>query len=99
MNTIDQGINFQMSSLRHCSARYSQETEWLLEADVDEFYVPTRAFTGHPRNEHLSIYDCPVKPLVELLKNWLYAEADAIAVSRVTFKNQGIYKLDNDSSV
>lgn len=90
---IDQGKNFQLSSLRHCSQKFGSATEWLLDADVDEFYVPTRAFTGHSRADTASIYNCPIRPLVALLDQFIYVAADAIAVARVTYKNQGIVEL------
>lgn len=95
----DQGINYQMSSLRHCSSVYGPESEWILESDVDEFYVPTESFTGYSARDNPSIYECPISPLAKLLEHWIYLEADALAVSRVTVKNQGIFKLDEGTSV
>lgn len=95
----DQGIKFQISSLRHCSQTYGPASDWILDADVDEFYIPTRAFTGTSNQDSSTIYHCPIKPLVATLQNFVYQDADAIAVARVTFKNQGILKLEDDASV
>lgn len=80
-------------------SRYASKSEWIIEADTDEFYVPTRAFTGVSLRNDPSIYECPIRPLPELLKNFIYKSADAIGVARVTFKNNGIVKLDDDASV
>jgi hypothetical protein len=99
IQSTDQGDKFQLSSLRHCSQTYGQNSDWLLDSDVDEFFIPTRAFTGTRTQAESRIYDCPVRPLAKLLDNWLYKTADAIIVSRVTFKNQGVIELPEDASV
>lgn len=98
MKMIDQGGKYQISALQHCSQTYANTSEWLLEADTDEFYVPTRAFTGISSRLHPLIEDCPIRPLHELLQNFMYKDADAVAVGRVTFKNQGIVRLPADAS-
>lgn len=93
--------NFQLATLQHCSRTYSSQVDWLLDCDADEFYVPTEAFTGRPARDVPTLLDLPtVPPLADLLRrNALYDEADAIAVSRVTFKNQGIQRLPDGASV
>lgn len=97
---IEQGGAYQMAALRHCSAKYAAEVEWLIDCDVDEFYIPTQSFTGMYTTDRPTVAELPFRPLATLLKNnALYTEADAIAVSRVAFKNQGIQRLSGGASV
>ncbi|GAA5917793.1 hypothetical protein JCM6882_004546 [Rhodosporidiobolus microsporus] len=96
----DQGGHFQMNSLETCSRTYASETDWILDTDVDEFYVPTPALSSTTRRRPLSTTDMPDKPLLTLLAdNWLYHTADVVAASRVTFKNGGFDRLPNEASV
>ncbi|SGY17715.1 BQ5605_C015g07869 [Microbotryum silenes-dioicae] len=95
----NQGGNFQINSLEHCSRYHATKTQWILDCDVDEFYVPTPVLTGSP-NRALRIDEMPEAPLRSMLaSNWLYQNADAVVVSRVTWKNAGVDRLPEDGSV
>ncbi|SCV68165.1 BQ2448_286 [Microbotryum intermedium] len=95
----NQGGHFQINSLEHCSRYHATKTQWILDCDVDEFYVPTPALTGSP-NRALRIDEIPEAPLRSMLaSNWLYQNADAVVVSRVTWKNAGVDRLPDDGSV
>ncbi|BGP20205.1 hypothetical protein JCM10213v2_008342 [Rhodosporidiobolus nylandii] len=96
----EQGGHFQLNSLETCSRTYASQTDWLLDADVDEFYVIPHSLTSYSRSRPLLPQEMPEAPLYKLLSgNWLYNTADAIAVSRVTWKNSGIQQLPEEASV
>lgn len=96
----DQRGHYQTTALETCSRTYGPLTEWLVEADCDEFYVIIPTLTALTRTRRLDVTDMPERPLALLLSaNWLYKNADAVAVSRVTWKNAGIDHLPPDASV
>ncbi|GAA5871596.1 hypothetical protein JCM3774_006307 [Rhodotorula dairenensis] len=96
----DQQGHYQTTALETCSRTYGPATEWLVEADCDEFYVVTSTLTALTRGRGLDVGDMPERPLASLLTaNWLYKNADAVAVSRLTWKNAGIDELSVDASV
>jgi hypothetical protein len=100
VNRTDQVRHFQTNSLQTCSLTYAQKTDWLLDCDVDEFYVVPHSLVSYSRQVPLLPSDMPDKPLLRLLENnWLYQTADVVAVSRVTYKNGGIQKMAEDMSV
>ncbi|POY75493.1 hypothetical protein BMF94_1395 [Rhodotorula taiwanensis] len=92
--------HYQTTALDTCSRTYGPKTEWLVEADCDEFLVvvPTLLSTDHSRPLELS--DMPNRPLYILLdSNWLYKNADAVVVSRLTWKNAGFERLPDGVSL
>ncbi|TKA54511.1 hypothetical protein B0A53_03204 [Rhodotorula sp. CCFEE 5036] len=96
----DQAGHYQTTGLETCSRTYGPTTEWLLEADVDEFHVATPYFTGLNRSQPILLSDVPDQPLRRiLLDNWLYTGADAVVVSRMSFKNAGLERLPNEASL
>ncbi|GAA5863552.1 hypothetical protein JCM8547_007283 [Rhodosporidiobolus lusitaniae] len=96
----DQVRHFQTNSLETCSRTYANETDWLLDCDVDEFYVVPYSLQSYSRIRPLTLSDMPDKPLWNLLEgNWLYRTADVIAAARITWKNGGIERLPRDASV
>ncbi|GAA5985534.1 hypothetical protein JCM10908_007014 [Rhodotorula pacifica] len=96
----DQGGNYQNSALDTCARTYGSETEWLLVGDVDEFYVATPSLTATKRRQPSRIREMPAEPLWKLLsENPLYDTADAVVISRVTYKNAGFDRLPEDASV
>ncbi|GAA5982890.1 hypothetical protein JCM11641_002618 [Rhodosporidiobolus odoratus] len=96
----DQGGNFQLNSLETCSRTYASQTEWLLDADIDEFYVVPSSLTSHSHSRPLLPDEIPVRPLWRLLdENWLYKAADVVAANRVTWKNSGYKLLPEEASV
>lgn len=96
----DQAGHYQTAALETCSRLYGGTTDWLLEADLDEYHVPTPYLTGLNRSREIRIDEIPDQPVRKLLfDNWLYNNADAVAVSRVSFKNAGHEKLPDGSSV
>lgn len=101
-----QGNLFQRSALRHCSTFYAEDSEWLIDSDVDEFWFTTRTLSSDPfinsdpTDEEVDLSNPPDRPLVELLaKNPLYGNAGGIVVSRQIFKNQGIKRLKEGESL
>ena len=96
----DQKGHYQTTALETCSRTYGPKTEWLVEADCDEFYVVTEAMTGLTRSRSGDVTDIPQRPLAALLAgNWLFRNSDAVVVSRLTWKNAGIDELPPDASV
>ncbi|POY75499.1 hypothetical protein BMF94_1401 [Rhodotorula taiwanensis] len=96
----DQGGHYQTSALETCSRTYGPTTEWLLEADIDEFHVPTPALKGSAAAPASILGSTPKHPLRDLLlRTNNYADADAVVVSRVTFKNAGIKRLSDGASI
>ncbi|GAA5985625.1 hypothetical protein JCM10908_007047 [Rhodotorula pacifica] len=96
----DQAVHYQTTALETCSRTYGPTTEWLLEADMDEFHVATPYLTGVNRSQPILLADIPAQPLQKmLLDNWLYMGADAVVVSRISFKNAGWQRLAGGSSV
>ncbi|GAA5985637.1 hypothetical protein JCM10908_007053 [Rhodotorula pacifica] len=96
----DQVEHYQTTALETCSRTYGPVTEWLVEADCDEFYVITPAMTASLRSHGSDLSDVPRRPLAKLLaENWIYKKADAVVVSRLTWKNAGIDELPPDASV
>ncbi|BGP43531.1 hypothetical protein JCM10449v2_007566 [Rhodotorula kratochvilovae] len=96
----DQGGNFQLNSLETCSRTYGLLSDWILDCDVDEFYVATPALTSHQRLPGATTFEMPDQPLRRLLfDNFIYTSVDAIAASRVTWKNSGIKRLPEKASV
>ncbi|KWU45527.1 hypothetical protein RHOSPDRAFT_32830 [Rhodotorula sp. JG-1b] len=100
----DQKGHYQTTALETCSRTYGPKTEWLVEADCDEFYVVTEAMTALTRSRGGGgggdLTDVPQRPLAALLAgNWLFKSADAVVVSRLTWKNAGINELPPDASV
>ena len=103
-NRADQKGHYQTTALETCSRTYGPKTEWLVEADCDEFYVVTEAMTALTRSRGGGgggdLTDVPQRPLAALLAgNWLFKSADAVVVSRLTWKNAGIDELPPDASV
>lgn len=101
-NRADQKGHYQTTALETCSRTYGPKTEWLVEADCDEFYVVTEAMTALPRSRSggAGLTDIPQRPLAGLLAgNWLFKSADAVVISRLTWKNAGIDELPPDASV
>ncbi|GAA5969781.1 hypothetical protein JCM8115_001843 [Rhodotorula mucilaginosa] len=98
----DQQGHYQTTALETCSRTYGPKTEWLVEADCDEFYVVTEAMTAltRTRGSGGDLTDMTQRPLAALLAgNWLFKSADAVVVSRLTWKNAGIDELPPDASV
>lgn len=96
----DQAGHYQTTGLETCSRTYGPLTEWLLEADIDEFHVATPYLTGLTRSQPVRINDVPDQPLRRvLLDNWLYSGADAVVVSRISFKNTNLQKLPDEASL
>ncbi|GAA5824569.1 hypothetical protein JCM3770_000549 [Rhodotorula araucariae] len=96
----DQGANFQMNSLETCSRTYGPTTDWILDCDVDEFWVATASLTSHQRLPGATTFKMPDQPLRRLLfDNPVYTKADAVVASRVTWKNAGIRRLPQEASV
>ncbi|GAA6020594.1 hypothetical protein JCM10207_008679 [Rhodosporidiobolus poonsookiae] len=96
----DQNIHFQLNSLESCSREYASQTEWLLDCDIDEFYVVPPSLVG---KRYAALHDGGARPKAPLrsllLDNYLYQSADVVAASRVTWKNRGFQRLVDDSSV
>ncbi|GAA5945676.1 hypothetical protein JCM3775_000007 [Rhodotorula graminis] len=96
----DQGGYFQLNSLETCSRTYGLESDWILDCDVDEFYVATPALTSHQRLPAATTFEMPDQPLRRLLfDNYIYSSVDAIAASRITWKNAGFARLPDNASV
>ncbi|GAA5877313.1 hypothetical protein JCM3774_001634 [Rhodotorula dairenensis] len=96
----DQAGHYQTTGLETCSRTYGPKTEWILEADVDEFHIATPYLLGLNRSQPIRIDDVPDQPLRRLLlDNWLYTGADAVVVSRISFKNTGLQRLDEQASL
>ncbi|BGP20243.1 hypothetical protein JCM10213_008952 [Rhodosporidiobolus nylandii] len=96
----DQGGSYQLNSLETCSRTYASQTEWLLDADVDEFYVVPSSLLSYSRARELSPGDMPDRPLLRMLEdNYLYRQADVVAVGRVTWKNEGVQRMGEGESV
>ncbi|GAA5908535.1 hypothetical protein JCM8208_002657 [Rhodotorula glutinis] len=96
----DQGGHFQLNSLETCSRTYGLVSDWILDCDVDEFYVATPALTSHQRLPAATTFEMPDQPLRRLLfDNYIYSSVDAIAASRITWKNAGFARLPDNASV
>ncbi|GAA6034730.1 hypothetical protein JCM8097_001142 [Rhodosporidiobolus ruineniae] len=96
----DQKLHFQLNSLQTCSRTYASQTDWLLDCDIDEFYVVPHSLSSFSHSRPLLPSDKPDRPLLRLLEdNWLYQTADVIAAARVTWKNGGYKRLPDESSV
>ncbi|GAA6008038.1 hypothetical protein JCM10207_007006 [Rhodosporidiobolus poonsookiae] len=96
----DLGSAFQSTALITCSKWYGPKTEWLLSADVDEFFVVPHSLTGSVEAMSSKLSDMPRQPLWNLLKDTpLYQDADVLAVSRMTFKNAGLQRLPDHASI
>ena len=75
-------------------------SDWILDCDVDEFYVATPALTSHQRLPAATTFEMPDQPLRRLLfDNFLYSNADAVVASRITWKNAGFARLPDKASV
>jgi len=75
-------------------------SDWILDCDVDEFYVATPALTSHQRLPTATTFEMPDQPLRRLLfDNYIYSSVDAIAASRITWKNAGFARLPDKASV
>ena len=67
---------------------------------MDEFHVATPYLTGLNRSQPILLSDVPDQPLRRiLLDNWLYTGADAVVVSRMSFKNAGLERLPDEASL
>ncbi|GAA5985550.1 hypothetical protein JCM10908_007021 [Rhodotorula pacifica] len=96
----DQGSKYQTTALETCSRTYGPTTEWLLEADADEFYVVTPDLTSQNRSRAIALADMPKQPLRHLLlHHWIYRRADAIVSSRIAWKNAAYEQLPEGASV
>ena len=96
----DQAGHYQTTGLETCSRTYGPTTECLLEADIDEFHVATPYLTGLNRSQPILLTDVPDQPLRRiLLDNWLYTGAEAVVVSRTSFKNAGLERLPDEASL
>ncbi|GAA5850432.1 hypothetical protein JCM9279_001414 [Rhodotorula babjevae] len=96
----DQGGLFQLNSLETCSRTYGLVSDWILDCDVDEFYVATPALTSHQRLPAATTFEMPDQPLRRLLfDNYIYSNAHAVAASRITWKNAGFARLPEKASV
>ncbi|BGP58255.1 hypothetical protein JCM8202v2_005916 [Rhodotorula sphaerocarpa] len=95
----DQAGHYQTAALETCSRTFGPTTDWLLEADLDEYHVPTPYLAGLNRSRPIPIEEIPDQPVRKLLfDNWLYKNADVIVVSRVSFKNIGHEALPGGAS-
>ncbi|GAA6008363.1 hypothetical protein JCM10207_000101 [Rhodosporidiobolus poonsookiae] len=96
----DPGTHFQLNSLETCSRTYASQSDWIIDADVDEFYVVPHSLYAGRKADALSPQSMPDKPLQKILyDNWLYQTADVVAASRVTWKNAGIKRMKSGQSV
>ncbi|GAA5850435.1 hypothetical protein JCM9279_001415 [Rhodotorula babjevae] len=96
----DQGDLFQLNALETCSRTYGLVSDWILDCDVDEFYVATPAPTSRQRRPAAAAFETPDYPLRRLLfDHYIYTSVDAVATSRVTWKNAGFARLPEKASV
>lgn len=96
----DQGGHFQLNSLETCSRTYSLVSDWILDCDVDEFYVATPSLSSHQRLPGATTFEMPDQPLRRLLfDNYIYKSVDAVVASRITWKNAGYKRLPENASL